>query len=293
MAPRLERQVGRIPPSRSPRYDPASRNNAQQNAALQRLREAQRPDAIFGQAAQTQYAYVHEQGNRNGIAQQSSSQQEQDDKQLEHLLGHKAFAAPLNQPGFEGSAPAKLPTHFVEVIDYYWRNGHLTQDVSNYYKTINQGDSVNVPGQGGRRSLLRDVLLKDGQSDTHTGWEKVKNLGSGGFGAVELWQKARVSGPVSASRALSRDFLAEKLMKREQPIRTAVKDTVAHDFFRDYCAEAHFTRRLNDIGCINVINVSYNPETWRASQADPFTRSPNGPLLGPVPLLMMTAEITD
>lgn len=64
----------------------------------------------------------------------------------------------------------------------------------------------------------------------------MRGLGKGGFGTVQLWEKAVVNGP---------------------PIRPAVKDTNISDFFADYCAEAQFTRRINDAGCPNVIHVWY------------------------------------
>ena len=35
----------------------------------------------------------------------------------------------------------------------------------------------------------------------------------------------------------------------------ATKDTKTSPFFNTYCSEAQITRRLNDVGCKNVIKV--------------------------------------
>ena len=41
----------------------------------------------------------------------------------------------------------------------------------------------------------------------------------------------------------------------EQPLRVATKDSSISPHWEDYNSEAHLTRRLNDIGCPNVISV--------------------------------------
>ena len=47
--------------------------------------------------------------------------------------------------------------------------------------------------------------------------------------------------------------------------RSSLKKNVKAKILRqDYCSEAHLTRRLNDLGCKNVINVSQPEENWRS-----------------------------
>lgn len=62
----------------------------------------------------------------------------------------------------------------------------------------------------------------------------MRNIGHGGYGTVILWEKKR---------------------RNLWPLRLAVKDSSPSAIFQDYCSEGHLTRRLNDLGCKNVINV--------------------------------------
>ena len=50
-------------------------------------------------------------------------------------------------------------------------------------------------------------------------------------------------------------ILWEKQRQHSVPLKIAAKDCLCSPFYKDYCAEAQLTRRLNDIGCKNVINV--------------------------------------
>ena len=45
------------------------------------------------------------------------------------------------------------------------------------------------------------------------------------------------------------------MLTAEQPLRIAVRDSSIIPHWEDYNSEAHLTRRLNDRGCPNVINV--------------------------------------
>lgn len=43
--------------------------------------------------------------------------------------------------------------------------------------------------------------------------------------------------------------------KAAQLLQAVVKTTAWHSFFEDYCAEAHFTSRVNATGCKNVVKL--------------------------------------
>ncbi|KAK4694349.1 hypothetical protein P7C71_g3214, partial [Lecanoromycetidae sp. Uapishka_2] len=139
----------------------------------------QRPSTIFGPAAQANFAYVHEQGNRNGVAHEIPIRAEQGEEELQRLLGHKAIVSTHIRHGVKDDLPANLPPEFIACLDWHWLEGRLDNNLNTYYRTMNQGDSSTVPGQGGRPSLLRDVLLADAQTDrdTRSGWKRVGGVG--------------------------------------------------------------------------------------------------------------------
>ncbi|KAK2812201.1 hypothetical protein FQN50_001559 [Emmonsiellopsis sp. PD_5] len=67
-------------------------------------------------------------------------------------------------------------------------------------------------------------------------WIYECRLGGGGFGSVRLWR-----------------WFPEG--KTEHSFLFAVKDFENDRFWDDYCAEGHLTRRLNAVGCPNVVKV--------------------------------------
>ncbi|KAG8529508.1 uncharacterized protein KY384_006145 [Bacidia gigantensis] len=102
-----------------------------------------------------------------------------------------------------------------------------------------RADSLRVPGQHGRPSLLNTILTGKVQSlpkELSKGheWRPMRIVGKGAYGSVILWEKVFADGRI---------------------IRLASKDSQCLSFFRDYCSEGHLTRRLNDVGCRNVISV--------------------------------------
>lgn len=142
MAPRNERPVGQNPLRRS------ARNQARQNSAVQKWQANQRPSTIFGPAAQERFDYAHATGTRNGVAQNTAGETE-DDELLQRLLGHKAFVTANNQYGIRGNPPADLPEHFILRLNWHFLEGRMDRDLHTYYRTMNEGDSTIVPGQGG------------------------------------------------------------------------------------------------------------------------------------------------
>lgn len=72
----------------------------------------------------------------------------------------------------------------------------LNKVTEHYFLNLGRGDSHRVPGEGGRKSLLANVLTEDAAKAKKTrGWEQARQL----FGRnlnVRLWEKAREQGPV-------------------------------------------------------------------------------------------------
>ena len=151
---------------------------------------------------------------------------------------------------------AAIPEEFRHEVESRLAQGRVTDTVARYYlEVLTRGDSRRVPGRNGRPSLLNDVLVENVQALTNAnrtgrGWRPMRAIGKGAYGSVILW---------------------EKKQKNSSPIRLASKDSLCSPFFKDYCAEAQLTRRLNDLNCKNVINVV----EW-AYVRNPTYRTPNG-----------------
>lgn len=139
----------------------------------------------------------------------------------------------LSGAGNENVRP--MPPSFRDNLRDLRESGQLSEAVEQYYLNLGRGDSVRVPGEGGRKSLLEDVLKIDVRQPGNSGglgWKPGKNIGYGSFGHVMLWEKAR------------------------PPLRIATKDIFQPDaFFHDYNSEGNLIRRLNDAGCKNVVKV--------------------------------------
>ena len=134
----------------------------------------------------------------------------------------------------------KVPEEFRLEVEQRWAQGRLSDAVAYYYlHKMTSGDSLRAPGQNGRPSLLSAVLNEDiqalaRQNEAGFGWQPKRVIGKGASGSVILWEKQSEHG---------------------LPLRMAAKDCLCSPFYKDYCAEAQLTRRLNDLGCKNVISV--------------------------------------
>ena len=119
--------------------------------------------------------------------------------EIERLLGNSAIHRSVLQrvrPS-KGTSTA-LPEWFRQAVEEYRAQGMYGDKVARYYlEAYPRGDSSAVPGQGGRVSLLQDILRQDTQSHGGTGWRPKRSLGKGGWGQVILWEKPRKHGPVS------------------------------------------------------------------------------------------------
>ena len=163
----------------------------------------------------------------------------QDDTELLSLLGYYTSHGAIPSAPSSSRGPL-LPPLFRAEIERRLAEGQISSAVAHYYlNLLSLGDSRQVPGQSMRPSLLEAVLTEDvhnlSRQDTPGyGWRPIGIIGKGAYGCVILWEKRQRYG---------------------RPIRLAVKDSLCSSFFKDYCSEGHLTRRLNDIGSKNVINV--------------------------------------
>lgn len=161
------------------------------------------------------------------------------EQKIEQLLGHGAPIDPNSGSQRRRKVPT-LPEGFRQEVQRRWVRGDIDDSVARYYlDALLRGDSLQVPGQDGRESLLGAVLMEDAQPLAEeyargSEWRPICSVGRGAYGSVILWEKPRRNGP---------------------SLKIATKDTLTSSFFQDYCSEAHLTRRLNDLGCKNVINV--------------------------------------
>ena len=109
------------------------------------------------------------------------------EKEVERLLGLDVEAAPLftTEPGVHDRP--ELPKEFMAELKRKYQRGEFDGKVLKYYSDVlPQGDSRNIPGQGGRGLLLKSIM---GHEDTlpaalvaGPAWRPVRVLGKGGFG---------------------------------------------------------------------------------------------------------------
>ncbi|MCJ1427407.1 hypothetical protein MMC29_005310 [Sticta canariensis] len=146
-----------------------------------------------------------------------------DEQIIELLRG----SSPLGPNALYNENVLPMPPGFREVLSSYRVKGYITEATEQYYLNLRRGDSLRAPGEGVRKSFLEDVLRKDAKKTTGdgqgSGWKPGRKLGQGSYGT---------------------------------PLRIATKDANLDDkFFVDYNSEGNLIRRLNDVGCKNVIKV--------------------------------------
>lgn len=104
----------------------------------------------------------------------------------------------LLRAGNENVKP--MPPKFQGQLRKLRDEGWLPEATQQYYLNLGHGDSPRVPNEGGRKSLLEDLLRQDAQKGGGNvggnGWKPGKQLGQGAFGTVILWEKTRRNGPV-------------------------------------------------------------------------------------------------
>ena len=135
---------------------------------------------------------------------------------------------------------SSLPPAFREEVQQRWRDDRIDDSVARYYlETFTRADSDAFGEHSGRSLGLEDILKEDGASPFNQitswqGWSPLKYVGEGTYGSITLWENRLADGTV---------------------MRAAIKDAACSSFFRDYCAEASLTKRLNLAGCKNVVQV--------------------------------------
>ncbi|KAL8772506.1 MAG: hypothetical protein Q9194_004590, partial [Teloschistes cf. exilis] len=146
-----------------------------------------------------------------------------------------------HQPWSESAPPtvAEVLPMFKAGLPRFGMGPYLHPDLYDYHINLNRKDDPNFePGQ--TTSLVREVLEADAfarwtDRKSPQNWVLLRAIGQGAYGIVWLWQrKSSNGGP---------------------PLRLVVKDSVAHGFWKDYNMEGTLIRKLNEIGCKNVITV--------------------------------------
>ena len=146
---------------------------------------------------------------------------------------------------------SSVPPAFREEIQQRWRDDRIDDSVARYYlEKFTSADSIAFPDHSGRSLGLEEILKEDGPAPFNPitswqGWTPIQYIGDRTYGLITLWERHLADGTV---------------------MRAAVKDAGCSTFFRDYCAEASLTKRLNLAGCKNVVQVL----AWAFNPADDF-----------------------
>ncbi|KAI9699812.1 MAG: hypothetical protein M1836_002847 [Candelina mexicana] len=148
---------------------------------------------------------------------------------------------PTNRGTHRGThSSAELPPGFKQRLEKekLWARGRDDDIIRYYAEDMSRYDSRRIPGRRGNPSLLEDIL-KAGAAERLNGlkgpgWRPVRAVGQGGQGLVTLWEYRSEEGEVH---------------------NLVTKDLGWNSWFEDYSNEAEYTKRLNDRGCQNVINV--------------------------------------
>lgn len=147
-----------------------------------------------------------------------------------------------NQPWPESAPPtvAEVSPMFKTGLPRFGMGPHLHPDLYDYHINLNRKDDPTFePGK--MTSMLREVLEADAfarwtDRKAPQKWALLRAIGQGAYGTVWLWQRrtSNDDGP---------------------PLRLVVKDSEIHGFWKDYNMEGTLIRKLNEIGCKNVITV--------------------------------------
>ncbi|KAI4249077.1 MAG: hypothetical protein LQ352_005731, partial [Teloschistes flavicans] len=168
----------------------------------------------------------------------ASSPEEQ--RKIQDMLRFREPWEP-NQPWPESNShpvASKSPM-FKAGLPLFGMGPFLNSDMYDYHINLNRKDGPTFePGK--TTSMLRDVLEAD--ADTHkthsktpSKWVVLGVIGQGAYATVYLWRREASNGGPQ--------------------LRLAVKDSTVHSFWKDYNMEGTLIRKLNEIGCKNVITV--------------------------------------
>lgn len=119
------------------------------------------------------------------------------EKKLLELLSD--VSPPTSNPplgaGNENVRP--MPPQFRDLLRGLRETKKISEALEQYFLNLGRGDSLRVPGEGGK-SLLEDVLRDDAQQAEEdkggskgSEWKPGRRLGKGSAGIVTLWEKSR------------------------------------------------------------------------------------------------------
>ncbi|KAL8731046.1 MAG: hypothetical protein Q9166_003697 [cf. Caloplaca sp. 2 TL-2023] len=150
------------------------------------------------------------------------------------------------------ASSARIPSRFHHGLGRWNLGPEQNAEVYDYYQMIDREvDKISRPRN--KPDSLHQILEADARTrltapGSVTQWYPKKYLGSGGFGNVYLWEKQSVSNHSTRS------------------VRLAVKDCRPVPFWRDYPVEPILIRKLNRLGCRNIITVYdwiYKPNAYQ------------------------------
>ncbi|KAL8689280.1 MAG: hypothetical protein Q9218_005012, partial [Villophora microphyllina] len=174
----------------------------------------------------------------NAVAVRASSPEE--NRKIRDMLRVRESWDP-NQPWPE-SQPETVGERwpkFKHRLAHWGMGPYNNPDLYEYYLNLDRRD-VPTFMPGSTTSVLREVLESDAAAQQTedrplSKWVNRGKLGQGSYATVYLWERQFSDGG--------------------PPLYMAVKDTEKHTFWQDYNMEGALVRKLNELGCNNVITV--------------------------------------
>lgn len=97
-----------------------------------------------------------------------------------------------------------MPPGFQRILRRYRDQGKMSEAVEQYFLNFSSRDSRRVPGEGGPKSILGDIIK--GRKTRKSGWKPLYALGRGASSVTTRWEKARQNEPVWLQSSFSSQF---------------------------------------------------------------------------------------
>ncbi|KAL8734085.1 MAG: hypothetical protein Q9181_003330 [Wetmoreana brouardii] len=162
----------------------------------------------------------------------------------------------LPWPQRDPSSGAGKTPFFKAGLGHWGLGPSKNTEIYDYYRELDRMDVIDSE-PASTASILREVLEEDANARLENAriirrWTRKNEIGRGGYARVALVSLVLL-------RLYEDETHASKWEKQASDggplLRMAVKDSVTSKFWRDYYMEGTLVRKLNEVGCKNVITI--------------------------------------